>query len=458
MKIKAIRLRNFQSHKATDLELHPGVNALVGKTHHGKTAVKRAIELVANNEPHDPSVFISRWAQQEKGVSVEIDTDNSRTVIRERSKTVNVYKLDKEKYTAFGQGVPEDIKNLLKIEPINIQSQFDGPYMFGEKDGNVAREFNAIAHLDCIDRAFSHLESERRRVRSDMARHKEKLKEESENLKRYYGLANAEKEISRLAELEKKADGMAAITERASIRIVELEDIHKQLQRYSNVEKSTKQIICLIEDCKAGDVEEKIVLHAEILVNHLCVISQKLAKYGMVEKGIKHVSAMAESANVIDIEEKTLIRAAHQLTEQIAIRQQIIGYAKMGKAIAKVSNMMEKANVISDSSILIDTSSRNVAQFDAISKKISLFANVKKALLSAELLSRQLQDSLTYEANTNALESMLKKYETAKRQCLDAQEKENILHKEFDEKFPDVCPLCGSMGNKGTRDETYTDC
>ena len=62
--IAKISINNFRSHEHTLLELHPHVNAIIGRGQAGKTNIKRAVEWVTSNRPLGTS-FMSWWANGE---------------------------------------------------------------------------------------------------------------------------------------------------------------------------------------------------------------------------------------------------------------------------------------------------------------------------------------------------------------------------------------------------------
>ena len=68
--IKQINIKNFQSHKSTQLKLDPGVNVIVGSSDSGKTAIIRAYLWVVDNRPLG-NAFVSHWALDEKGKQKE---------------------------------------------------------------------------------------------------------------------------------------------------------------------------------------------------------------------------------------------------------------------------------------------------------------------------------------------------------------------------------------------------
>ena len=73
--IKQARIRCFQSHRDTTLNFGSGVNIIVGEGNDiGKTAIKRAIELVITNRPLGTN-FISNF--QDGPTIIDITTDDA---------------------------------------------------------------------------------------------------------------------------------------------------------------------------------------------------------------------------------------------------------------------------------------------------------------------------------------------------------------------------------------------
>lgn len=89
--IKSIEIENFQSHKYSKLDFSENLNVIVGPSDNGKSAIIRALKWVLFNEPKGTE-FI-RYGENFCRVSI-ILSDGSK-IIRERTKTKNLYKLIK---------------------------------------------------------------------------------------------------------------------------------------------------------------------------------------------------------------------------------------------------------------------------------------------------------------------------------------------------------------------------
>lgn len=170
MKFATLHLRNFQSHPDTLVHLSPGINAFVGASDQGKTAMIRGLNLVANNSPSGDSI-ISDWARDSEGkllaeFSVTVTTDDGHTIRRIKSPSPkrNGYDLDTTKYDAVRTSVPVEIQSILNLEPVNWQRQMDPPFLLADSGGERARFFNQLIRLEVIEKYLSAAEALRRKV------------------------------------------------------------------------------------------------------------------------------------------------------------------------------------------------------------------------------------------------------------------------------------------------------
>lgn len=153
--IKSVTIRWFQSHRKTRLRLHPRVNALVGDSDAGKSAVVRALYWWATNRPTG-TAFMQRGGDT---VAVEVETSDGHAIIRCREPGANGYSMDGQRYVALGTDVPEPVRAAIRMGPGNWQRQHDSPFLLSSdySPGDVARRLNEVAQLDAIDRTLANL-------------------------------------------------------------------------------------------------------------------------------------------------------------------------------------------------------------------------------------------------------------------------------------------------------------
>ena len=198
--IQKLKIQNFQSHKDTTLDFHPGVNVIVGASDSGKTAILRALRWLIWNRPNGED-FRSDWGGD---TVVEITVEGGFIISRVKGKE-NLYKrweehpdgVDKE-LKAFGTKVPEEIQKALNIDDTNLQKQFDSPFLISSSPGEVAGYFNQVAHLERIDSSISYVNGKILKFTSAQKAGEEMLVERREELKQYEYLTKFEIELEEL--------------------------------------------------------------------------------------------------------------------------------------------------------------------------------------------------------------------------------------------------------------------
>lgn len=160
--IRAIKIRNFQRHRARKIVFSKGITTIQGRTDIGKSAIIRAIRWAALND-FKGAGFLRRGA---KDAIVKLRVDGH-TVTRRKGKGGNIYKLDRRTFRAFNNKVPEDIKKLLRLDPLNFQRQFDRHFWIGDNAAQVSRELNKVIDLSIIDLSLTNIS---KAVRASQAR------------------------------------------------------------------------------------------------------------------------------------------------------------------------------------------------------------------------------------------------------------------------------------------------
>lgn len=158
--IKSITLKGFQRHRKLLLELDPGVTTIVGPTDSGKSAILRGIRWVCLNKAPRSSLI----HEDVDKASVTLTTDDHK-IVRVKSTTSNIYKVDGKRLAAFGRDVPAEVANVLRLSPLNFQGQHDRSLWFGESAPEVSRQLNDIVDLGVIDTTLSNLTSKLRKAK-----------------------------------------------------------------------------------------------------------------------------------------------------------------------------------------------------------------------------------------------------------------------------------------------------
>lgn len=200
-----IRIKNFQSHKDTTVELTPGTNVIIGASDTGKSALFRAINWVCTNRPLGDA-FRSQWGGD---TSVTIETDDGHVIERIKGANENAYIVDGEPLRAFGAEVPQLVLDILRIDDASIRSQMDPPFLLASTPGEAARLLNSAASIDVIDRSISNLKKEQTHIDSSLKYNQTQLETLGKELKAYPPLNEID---TRLAKVEEDTQRVSSAT------------------------------------------------------------------------------------------------------------------------------------------------------------------------------------------------------------------------------------------------------
>ena len=247
--IKSLEIKNVQSHKDSKLIFSPGINALVGTSNNGKSAVLRALMWAITNRPLGTEILLSNWAYDSKGkqneeMSVTVEKENS-TLIRRKTKTNNEYVINGEVLEAIKTDVPESVRKFFALSETNIQKQQDAPFLLSQSSGKIAEYFNRIVRLDIIDRILTNAESTRRKMKNQFETAEENEKNLQKKLEQYDWLDSVE------ALLEK----YKVVNEKCETLLDEKDDLESSVEKFEEINKrkfpdfsKQKKLIQEIED------------------------------------------------------------------------------------------------------------------------------------------------------------------------------------------------------------------
>ena len=187
--ISKLLLKDFKTHKNTELEFSPGINIVTGDTGQGKTNILLALQLVKDNRPLG-SGYIRR-GQNSTSVTMEVvDGKNTCGVVRRRGKSENIYDIEKngvsivgdEPLTAFGNSPPKEVLEILNLSDINVQKQRDQHFLVYSPPGQIATYIRSITKLDEIDQVTKSLSSKIRTEGGKISHCQEELKSTNNEL------------------------------------------------------------------------------------------------------------------------------------------------------------------------------------------------------------------------------------------------------------------------------------
>ena len=229
--ITRIKIRNFQSHRDTEIFPCSGVNILVGRNMSGKSALLRALRLLLYNAPGG-SAFVS-WGARNADIEIEYGDHKIRRI---KGKRANIYEVDGSEFKSFGKGVPDEIVAVLGMFPIRIadsiyeltiEGPHEPPFLVSETDAVKGKIFSELAQhllgdLVRLDKAISTANVKLRNMNSESSILEEEITVTEEALARFEPIKGTDKKLemchgllSRAQEIQDNLNGL--ITCRTSL-------------------------------------------------------------------------------------------------------------------------------------------------------------------------------------------------------------------------------------------------
>jgi len=229
--IKSVEIENFQSHKTTVLEFHPGVNIIKGRSHSGKSSIFRALKWALLNRPVGFH-FKSHFSGKKDLTSVAIEFEDDLWVKRSKGTSVNQYEGSgfEGVLEAIRSDIPDEISRITRMNDINVQGQGDPYFMLQETPGKVAKMLNSIVGLDVIDETQSKINSIITAA-SSSARHKENdLNKTEADLESLVYLDDVTPLVNEISKLITKHDSLDQAASSLRKKITDLEEIDESIQ------------------------------------------------------------------------------------------------------------------------------------------------------------------------------------------------------------------------------------
>ena len=253
--IREIEIINVQSHGYSYFELSPGVNVIKGDSHKGKSAIMRGLEeLFFNDAPGLKSHFAKDNEDMEIGVTF---TDDS-WVTRKEGKKNSYYsnKHPKGLHTIGRGNVPDEIKEITRIDNINFQSQGDKYFLLDESPGYVGRKFNEFIGLEIIDETKTIANKIVNETTLRLKINKEDIETTEEKLQKFDDLDKIESIINRTKTLIEKKKNKEERIQRINSIIEQIKVLEKQTAAYDEwllVEHDYNIIIELVGEYKESE-------------------------------------------------------------------------------------------------------------------------------------------------------------------------------------------------------------
>lgn len=387
--IDSIEIKNIQSHKNTKIEFCSGVNAIVGSSNNGKTAILRSLYWARYNRPLGIDTLCSHWTLDDKGnqkeeMSVKI-IKNGKELSRIKTKNENKYIVDGKELSAVKTDVPVEVEEFFSLSETNIQNQQDSPFLISSSSGDVGKYFNKIVHLDVIDKVLANAESTKRKVKQEKQVADDLVKKYSEQLKEYDWLDKVEKLITKYKNISDKIDGL----------FDKIFDLNSDIESHDEFILEIKKYEDICSNKKFVDKMFNLISKFDLKINEIEKLENLFSSHS------NYVSKINE------------------LNECVGFKKQMSDYEKYRDEFEKINNKIESLN--SDLSYV-----DNCIDFD--------FTKEKKLIEQLEKT-----DCEKIENEIIQFKNSIKNYE----ELISEIESNEKIISENKKQLPKVCPLCG---------------
>ncbi len=250
---KKLSIVNFQSHADSSFEFSPFVNVIQGLSTVGKTAVLRALRLLIDNRPSGGR-FFSNFAGDKGETKITLDLDNGQIVVVKSIKVsadkkevkATHYYLDiagkKFSFTGVGESVPDDVKKILNLSELNVQRQFDMPFLVSSSAGEIARVINRITNLEKVDDWVSSLTSKINESNRSIVLLEDELKSARIDLDKYDGLDDTDQVVKDLLKTQGELTSLLSVASRLDRELISYEEKYRSQEPLRELIKAEKYI------------------------------------------------------------------------------------------------------------------------------------------------------------------------------------------------------------------------
>ncbi|MBD3418444.1 AAA family ATPase [Candidatus Micrarchaeota archaeon] len=226
--LKKIIIHNFQSYKHAEINLCSGINTITGLPESGKTRIFKAIKWVAENRPIGDT--IRRNKSKETYVSLLFSDDNE--ITRYKSNKENSYILNGMEFKAVGIYVPEEVEQVINMNYINFQSQFEPHFLLSNSPAEIASFFNRLANVEKIDDSIIYVNSKIKDINSNLKFEEERNENLNEKIKTFDSLLDFEDHIEEIEKIKDSVNRLDNYIDKIEEIILSYNNIDKLIARY----------------------------------------------------------------------------------------------------------------------------------------------------------------------------------------------------------------------------------
>jgi len=383
--IQNIQIKDFQSHKDSQLTLDSGVNVVIGSSDCGKSSIIRAIKWVAQNRPQGDS-FRNNQLKPKEEVRVDLTFKEGPTVSRLKSSKTNSYIIGKKELKALRSDVPEEVKELTRIKEVNLQSQHpsDQYFLLTDSPGQVAKKFNEVVGLEIMDKAMYSINSKVRENNQQLKIYDDEILNKKTELQKLKWVLGAKEKALQIEEIEEDTETQQNKKEQLESLLLLITEVQNNLKKYNGVNQAIKKIKNLIiqeEQIQKLEKKNNTINH---LIDFIKNTTEENTKYQYLSQALKEINNLIiqekeiqvtkNRRNIIDTVVNCVIKADTQVRE----------YQYIPEAITSLKSLQNMVKIITEKK-------RKTKQIQT-----ELFSIRKKAIIKKEIDKKLLEKQTAF--------------------------------------------------------------
>lgn len=429
--IRKIVLKDFMSHQNTVIELSDGVTVISGPNNVGKSALVEAIRCVCENPP---AAFVIRHGASRAVVEIELASGE---IIRwERTPASSLYRIleagGKERIYAKSRNVPEEVRRLLRIRPVETGSgrldvhlahQKEPVFLLDESGSKIAGFFAASTEAEYLIRM--------RQVLKEKTRfYQEKKSELESEIEEYRALLEAYRPLD---ELEGRVFECAAMYEAIANwdRKIEvlgtlLDELEDQKRKILECSQRTDLLLRLESPPDINDTDE------------LALMIYNLENAGFrLEELLKEIDLLA------DVSTPPELKNAASLAELLVETDEITRQLGFNQSLVELLNRLETSPNLQETSSLHSLCS----EMDDLMRRIGFLERSLAVYYSVRDLSEfepTIRDLKDLSETVGQMESLIEKIEALERELTESEKSLALKRDEIGRYLQKirVCPVC----------------
>lgn len=388
--IDEIELVNFQGHAHTKLELSPGLNAIVGPSNKGKSAIFRAFRWLAYNEPKRGVERIIRIGQDRALVRVRFDdgtvVERARPAKKSTSGSYRVISPegDTQELTGFGSSVPPAVQEAtghfdVPLAPglerrLLMSGQHDGLFFLSETGSSRAAIIGRLSGTDVADEAIKNIASEI----SSLNRERKRLLEDRETLlAKLREYDDLELERERIEALERE---LKRLEELQATR-AELERLHRDYQVVVRRIDEAERFIAKLPDLAALKLELARVKELRTKQGELADL---LKRHDAVARKLEAARAVIERMPDLEVLSEAVSRAQKLQEERAELEELAKSWQSVTQRIEKAESRLQVLLRATQYGTLLEQASSLHEKRQELEEILREYNKIKKAYKQAK--------------------------------------------------------------------------